>query len=68
MPAGARWAQRRMPAGARWAIGIAASAALLLGGFVLLSRLAPDFTDKLLYTEEELSILNYPEDGTGLPG
>lgn len=61
-------AQRRMPAGARWAIGIAASAALLLGGFVLLSRLAPDFTDKLLYTEEELSILNYPEDGTGLPG
>ncbi len=60
--------RRPLPAAARWAIGVAASVALLLGGFVALSRLAPDFTDKLLYTEEELSIINAPEDGTGLPG
>ena len=60
--------RRPLPAAARWAIGVAASVALLLGAFVLLSRLAPDFTDKLLYTEEELSIINAPEDGTGLPG
>ena len=60
--------RRPLPASARWAIGVAASVALLLGGFVALSRLAPDFTDKLLYTEEELSIINAPEDGTGLPG
>ena len=60
--------RRRLPAAARWAIGVAACAALLLGGFVLLSRIAPDFTDKLLYTEEELAIINSPEDGIGLPG
>ncbi len=60
--------RRPLPAAARWAIGVAASVALLLGAFVALSRLAPDFTDKLLYTEEELSIINAPEDGTGLPG
>lgn len=66
-PAPAR-PRRRLPAAARWAIGVAACAALLLGGFVLLSRIAPDFTDKLLYTEEELAIINNPEDGIGLPG
>ncbi|MCR5327068.1 MAG: hypothetical protein K6E37_10045 [Bacteroidales bacterium] len=66
-PAPAR-PRRRLPAAARWAIGVAACAALLLGGFVLLSRIAPDFTDKLLYTEEELAIINNPEDGVGLPG
>ena len=60
--------RRRLPAAARWAIGVAACVALQLGGFVLLSRIAPDFTDKLLYTEEELSIINSPEDGIGLPG
>ncbi|MBR4756228.1 MAG: hypothetical protein IK076_04735 [Bacteroidales bacterium] len=30
-----------------------------LAAFVLLSRLAPGFTDSLLYTEEELRIINY---------
>ena len=49
--------------------GIAvAAAALLLAGFVALSRLAPDFTDRLLYTPEQLAIINAPEDGSGLPG
>lgn len=52
----------------KWGVGAAAAVALLLLGFVALSRLAPDFTDRLLYTQEELSILNYPEDGLGLPG
>lgn len=51
-----------------WA-GIAlAACALLLAGFVALSRIAPDFTDKILYTPEELAIINYPDDGLGLPG
>jgi len=52
----------------RWAIVVAAAAALALAGFAALARLAPDFTDKLLYTQEELEIINYPEDGLGLPG
>ena len=44
-------------------------AASLLAVFVVVSRLAPEFTDKLLYTPEQLEILNTPiEDGTGLPG
>lgn len=60
--------RRKAAPAVRWAIGIAAAAAVLLGGFVALSRIAPDVTDKLLYTQEELEILNYPEDGLGLPG
>lgn len=51
-----------------WAIVVASAAALALAGFAALARLAPDFTDKLLYTQEELEIINYPEDGLGLPG
>ena len=48
--------------------GIAVGAvALLLAGFVAMSRLAPEFTDRLLYTPEQLAIINAPEDGTGLP-
>ena len=60
--------RRKRSKGFRWAVGAAAAVALLLLGFVALSRLAPEFTDRLLYTQEELSILNYPEDGLGLPG
>ena len=60
--------RRRIPAPARWAIGIAAAAILALAGFVALSRIAPDITDKWLYTPEELEIINYQEDGLGLPG
>lgn len=60
-------ARKRRP-GLRIAIGAFAAAAVLLVAFVALSRSAPDFTDRLLYTQEELEILNYPEDGLGLPG
>ncbi len=38
---------------------VAGAAALLLGAFVLLSDLAPDFVDSILYTPEELRIINY---------
>ena len=61
--------KRKMSKGLRWAIGLSCAAAALLIAFVVVSRLAPEFTDKLLYTPEQLQILNTPiEDGTGLPG
>ena len=50
-----------------WALGIAGAAAALLLAFVLASRLSPGSTDRLLYTQEELAIINAPEDGSGLP-
>ncbi len=59
---------RKLRKPAVWALGVVAAAVVLLLAFVALSRIAPDFTDKLLYTPEELEILNYPEDGLGLPG
>lgn len=34
--------------------------ALLLGVYLLLARVAPDFIDRILYSPEELQILNYP--------
>ncbi len=37
------------------------AAAIIIGGFAALSRLAPSFTDKLLYTPEQLAIINTPE-------
>ena len=46
----------------RWWIPVVATigaAAVLLGAFAVLGRLAPDFVDRLLYTPEELEILNY---------
>lgn len=62
----ARRPRRRLPAVARWAIGAACCAVLLLGALAALGRLAPDVADRLLYSKEELEILNYPEDGLGL--
>ncbi len=59
---------RPFPKPLRWTIGIVSVALVLLLAFFILSRVAPDFTDKLLYSPEELEILNYPEDGLGLPG
>ncbi len=59
---------KRLPASLRWAFGLLAAACILLAAFVAVSRLAPGITDKLLYTQEELEILNYPENGLGLPG
>jgi hypothetical protein len=38
---------------------LAAAAVLLLVAFLVTARLAPDFTDRLLYTPEELEILHY---------
>lgn len=38
---------------------VAGAAVLALGIFILLSRVAPDFIDSLLYTPEELRIINY---------
>ena len=34
-------------------------AVLALAAFVVVSRVAPDITDRLLYTPEELRIINY---------
>ena len=39
-------------------LGAAAAVALLLGAFVLLSHLCPDFIDSLLYSKEELELIN----------
>lgn len=36
-----------------------AFAALVVGGFIVISRIAPDFVDSLLYTAEELQIINW---------
>ena len=33
--------------------------ALLLGAYIAIARFAPDFLDQILYTKEELEILNY---------
>lgn len=60
--------RRRFPKPLAFAAGAFAAVALLIAAFAALSRIAPDFTDRLLYTQEELEILNYPEDGLGLPG
>lgn len=68
VPAAPAKPRRRLHPALRWSFATVAAVAVLLAGFVALSRIAPDFTDKLLYTEEELSIINYPEDGLGLPG
>lgn len=52
-----------------WAVAIACVVAILLIAFVIVSRIYPEFTDKLLYTPEQLELLNTPiDDGTGLPG
>lgn len=53
--------------GLGWVLGTIGAAAALLLAFVLASRLAPGSTDRLLYTPEELAIINAPEDGSGLP-
>ena len=38
---------------------IAAVAAVALATFVVLAQAAPDFIDSILYTPEELRIINY---------
>jgi hypothetical protein len=51
-----------LAAGLKVLIGAAVLAVLLLGVFLLLAHVAPDFIDSLLYTPQELEILNYPLD------
>ncbi len=41
-------------------LALALTLALALGVFLLLAHVAPEFIDSLLYTPEELEILNYP--------
>ena len=46
--------------GRKWLIiaaSVVAAAVLLLGAFALLARIAPDFVDSILYTQEELDII-----------
>ncbi len=47
----------------RWWIpvagGVAALAVVALAAFLILARVAPDFIDSILYTPEELRIINY---------
>lgn len=52
--------KRKIPKPLGWAIGVTCAAVLLLVAFVAVSRLAPDFTDRLLYTPEQLELLNTP--------
>ncbi len=53
---------RRKPSKAFYYVAVPVlAAALIIGGFAALSRLAPSFTDKLLYTPEQLAIINTPE-------
>ena len=51
-----------LAAGLKVLIGVAVLAAVALGVFLLLAHVAPDFIDSLLYTPQELEILNYPLD------
>ncbi len=56
LPAGG--AKRR----SRWwipVVAVAGTAVLALAVFMILARVAPDFIDSLLYTPEELRIINY---------
>lgn len=41
------------------AVAIAALAVTFIVGFVILAHIAPDFIDSLLYTQEELEIINH---------
>ncbi len=42
-----------------WLLCILGAALLALGIFILLAHIAPDFIDSILYTPEELRIINY---------
>lgn len=63
-PASGPAPERRLSKGWKTALiallSTAAVAALLLGTYLLLARLCPDFIDSILYTPEELEILHYP--------
>ena len=52
--------RKGLAAGLKILIGVAVLAVLALGVFLLLAHVAPELIDSLLYTPEELEILNYP--------
>ena len=62
----AKKARKPFPKPLAWTLGAVVAAAIFLGGFVVVSRLAPSFTDSLLYTPEQLAIINAPEDGADI--
>ena len=51
-------APRKKRRGWIWPVAVIGVAALLLIAFLVLARVAPDFIDSILYTEEELRIIN----------
>lgn len=51
-------APRKKRRGWIWPVAVIGVAALLLIAFLVLARAAPDFIDSILYTEEELRIIN----------
>ncbi len=55
-----RKGRKGLAGGLKVLLAAAALLALALGGFLLLAHVAPEFIDSLLYTPEELEILNYP--------
>ena len=52
--------RKGLAAGLKILIGVVGLAVLALGVFLLLAHVAPELIDSLLYTPEELEILNYP--------
>ena len=42
-----------------WPVAIIFAAAFALALFLVLAHVAPDFMDSILYTQEELQIINY---------
>ena len=52
--------RKQLAGGLKILIAVVALAVLALGAFLLLAHVAPDFIDSLLYSPEELEILNYP--------
>lgn len=51
-------APRKKRRGWIWPVAVVGVAALLLIAFLVLARVVPDFIDSILYTEEELRIIN----------
>ena len=60
--------RKRLSRGWSAAVWSAAAVVVFLAAFTAVSRLIPGSTDRLLYTPEQLEIINAPEDGTALPG
>ena len=52
--------RKGLAGGLKILLGVVGLAVLALGVFLLLAHVAPELVDSLLYTPEELEILNYP--------